>query len=197
MHKKILRIASLLLVLLVFTGMIPATETSAAGSEAERICALAESTYRQALKKNNRKSFHGWCGAAVDWQMRLLGITTKVVGSNGNDKFDQYRYEKYTSGGYQITALPKKQYKLEEALNALTDNGTKNAYNIMVGFQRTNTSAGRKYGHATFIYAIIDGMVYFTESYTMHIGGKRYAEGKCIAVTIEQFAKHYNSWCTY
>lgn len=197
MHKKILRIASLLLVLLMFVSAIPATETTAASSEAQRISALAESTYRQALKKTNRKSFHGWCGAAVDWQMRLLGITTKVVGSNGNDKYDAYKKQEYTSGGYKVTAIPKKQHKLEAALNALTENGTKNAYNIMVGFQRTNTSAGRKYGHATFIYAIIDGIVYFTESYTMHIGGKRYAEGKCIAVTIEQFAKHYNSWCTY
>ena len=197
MHKKILRIAALLLVVLTFVSMLPATETVAASSEAERISALAESTYRQALKRAKRSSFHGWCGAAVDWQMQLLGITTKMVGSNGNDKFDQYRYKDYTSGGYRITALAKKQYNLEAALNALTDNGTKNAYNIMVGFQSTNTSAGRKYGHATFIYAILDGIVYFTESYTMHIGGKRYAEGKCIAVTIEQFAKYYNSWCKY
>lgn len=197
MHKKILRIASLLLVLLVFAGMLPATETTAASSEAQRISALAESTYRQALKRTNRKSFHGWCGAAVDWQMRLLGITTKVVGSNGNDKFDQYKNKEYTSGGYKITAYAKKQYKLEAALNAITENGTKNAYNIMVGFQRTNTSAGRKYGHATFIYGIIDGIVYFTESYTMYINGKRYAEGTCITATIAEFAKSYNSWCTY
>ena len=197
MHKKIRRIASLLLVLLVFAGMLPTTETAAASSEGQRIADLAEATYRQALKKTSRSSFHGWCGAAVDWQLRLLGITTKVVGSNGNDKFDQYRYQEYSSGGYQITAYPKKQYSLEEALNAITENGTKNAYNIMVGFQRTNTSAGRKYGHATFIYGIIDGVVYFTESYTMYINGKRYAEGKCITATIAEFAKSYNSWCTF
>ena len=136
MHKKILRIAALLLVVLTFVSMLPATETVAASSEAERISALAESTYRQALKRAKRSSFHGWCGAAVDWQMQLLGITTKMVGSNGNDKFDQYRYKDYTSGGYRITALAKKQYNLEAALNALTDNGTKNAYNILVGFQK-------------------------------------------------------------
>lgn len=195
MHKKILRILSVVLLLTLFAGMLPATETSAVGSDAERISKLAASTYRQALKKTGRRSFHGWCGAAVDWQMRALGITTKVVGSDGNDKYDYYKKLDYTSGGYKIKAYSKSKYNLEAALNAITENGTKDAYNIMVGFQWTNTSAGRKYGHAVFIYGIIDGIVYFTESFGMNFGGKYYPEGKCISGTIEQFAKSYNTWC--
>ena len=197
MHKKILQVLSLLLVLVMFAGILPATETSAAGSEGERISKLVESTYRKALKKTKRSSFHGWCGAAVDWQMQMLGITTKVVGSDGNDKFDQYRYKDYSSGGYKIKAYSAKTYKLEKALNVLSENGTKNVYNIMVGFQRTNTSAGRLYGHAVFIYAIIDGIVYFAESFGTSFAGKYYSEGECITGTIKQFADYFNSWAKY
>ncbi len=197
MHKKILRIASVLLILLSIISMLPTTASSVATTEAERISALVTSTYKQALKKTGRKSFHGYCGAAVDWQMRVLGITTKVVGSDGKDKFDQYKNLEYTSGGYKVRAYSAKKYNLESALNAITNNGTQNAYNIMVGFQKTNTSAGRKYGHAVFIYAIVDGIVYFTESFTMRFEGKSYAEGECISGTIAQFAKSFNSWCKF
>ena len=197
MHKKILRIACVLLILVSVISLLPATASSVATTEAERISALVTSTYKQALKKTGRKSFHGWCGAAVDWQMRILGITTKVVGTDGNDKFDYFKNMDYTSGGYKVRAYSSKQYKLEAALNALSNNGTENVYNIMVGFQRTNTSAGAKYGHAVFIYAILDGIVYFTESYGIRINGKNYSEGKCVTATIAQFAKSYNSWCKY
>ena len=195
MQKKILRIVSLLLLLVTLVGVAPTMQISAATSEEKRIISLVESTYRKALKRTGRRSFHGWCGAAVDWQMRLLGITTNVVGSDGNDKYDQYRKQEYSSGGYKIKAYSAKKYDLEEALNAISNNGTKNAYNIMVGFQWTNTSAGRKYGHAVFIYAIIDGNVYFNESFGTTFNGKYYSEGKCMVGTIEQFVKYYKSWC--
>ena len=195
MHKKILRILSLVLALMIFASLLPATETSAASSEAERISKLVTSTYRQALKKTGRSSFHGWCAASVAWQMRLLGITTNTVGADGKDMYDQFKNKDYTNGGYKIHTYPRSKYSLEKALNAITENGTKDAYNIMVGFQYTNTAAGRKYGHAVFIYAIVDGIVYFTESYGMRFNGKYYAEGKCITGTIAQFAKSYNSWC--
>lgn len=197
MHKKILRIASLLLAVLIFASLLPNRASSVATTEAERLSALAVSTYKQALKRAGRSSFHGWCGAAVDTQMRVLGITVTESGTNGNDKYDYFKKMDYTSGGYKVRAYPVSKYSLEAALNMLSNNGTENVYNIMVGFQRTNTSAGRKYGHAVFIYGIVDGMVYFAESYGMTIGGKKYAEGECIAVTIAQFAKSYNSWCKY
>ncbi len=197
MHKKILRIASALLAVLLFATLLPNTASSVATTEAERISALVESTYKQALKKTGRSSFHGWCGAAVDWQMRVLGITTKVVGTDGNDKYDYFKKMDYTSGGYKVKAYSASKYNLEAALNVLTNQGTENAYNIMIGFQKTNTSAGRKYGHAVFIYAIVDGIVYFAESFGLKIGGKYYAEGECATATIAQFAKSYNSWCQY
>lgn len=197
MHKKILRIASALLVLLVFVSLLPDNASSVATTEAERISALASSTYKKALKRTGRSSFHGWCGAAVDQQMQVLGITTKVVGTDGNQKYDYFKKMDYTSGGYKVKAYSVSKYSLEKALKFLSEDGTKNVYNIMVGFQSTNTSAGRKYGHAVFIYAIIDGDVYFTESFDLTISGKRYPEGQCVVASIAEFAKSYNSWCKY
>lgn len=198
MHKKkILRIASALVVLLVFVSLLPHDASSVAETEAERISALATSTYKKALKRTGRSSFHGWCGAAVDQQIQVLGITTKVVGTDGNQKYDYFKKMDYTSGGYKVKAYAVSKYSLEKALNVISEDGTKNVYNIMVGFQKTNTSAGRKYGHAVFIYAILDGNVYFTESFDLTVSGKRYPEGQCVVVSIAEFAKSYNSWCKY
>ncbi len=197
MHKKILRVVSAMLILVSIISVLPSTASSVADTEAERISALVTSTYKQALKATKRNSFHGWCATAVAWQMRMLGIITRAVATDGKDMYDYYSKMDYTTGGYKVDSYPAKKYNLESALNAITNNGTENAYNIMAGFQRTNTSAGRKYGHAVFIYAIVDGIVYFTESYGITIGGKYYAEGKCVTATIAQFAKSYNSWCKY
>ena len=200
MLKKILRAVTLVLVLTLFASLLPSTISTAASSatqtEAQRISALVKSTYKKALKRAGRRSFHGWCGAAVDWQLRVLGITTKVVGANGCDQFDRYRREEFTSGGYTIDAYPASKYDLREAIDAITDNGERPAYNLLVGFQRTNTSAGRKYGHATFVYAILDGVVYFTESFGLTINGTYYAEGKCITCSVDDFVKYYKRWTT-
>lgn len=196
MYKKLLRFLSLALVVLILISVVPAAESSAAASEVDRISQQITSTYKTALRKAGMNSFHGWCGAAVDWQLQVLGITTKVIGSNGNQQFDLYRDQEYSSGGYRIRSYPASHYTLTTALNAITKNGTEDAYNILVGFQRTNTSAGRIYGHACFIHAIIDGKVYFTESYSTTFAGKYYSEGAVISGTIEQFAKYYNSWTT-
>ena len=196
MTKKLLRVFSVMLAVFVLICVLPQSKTSAAQTEEYRVSQLVESTYKAALKSAGRYSFHGWCGAAVDEQIQQLGITTKIVGANGNDQYDKYKNQTYSTGGYRIHAYPAASYSLKQALNAITENGTKNAYNILVGFQKTNTTAGQKYGHAVFIHAIIDGVVYFAESYSGTFGGKYYAEGKCITITIDQFCKAYNAWTT-
>ena len=194
MKQTIRRILTFILAFTLLICVLPQPESHAAQTEEYRVTQLVESTYKAALKAVGRQSFRGWCGSAVDWQVQTLGITTKVVGANGNDQYDKYKNSAYSSGGYRIKAYPASSYDLKEALNAISDNGTKNAYNILVGFQKTNTTAGQKYGHVVFIHAILDGIVYFTESFSITIAGKKYAEGKCVAVTIDQFAYHYNRW---
>lgn len=197
MYKKILRILSLMLVLFLALSMMPVPETAAVQSKEDRILQQITDTYAQALKDCNNNSFRGYCGAFVNRHVYLLGITTSVPWGNGNQQYDNYVNLEYSSGGYRIEALSAKKYTLKEALNTLTQNGTVDVYNLIVGFQRTNTTAGQKYGHCTFIHAIIDGKVYYSESYSTTINGQYYPEGSPIVLTIDQFCKYYGAWTTY
>jgi hypothetical protein len=120
-----------------------------------------------------------------------MGITTSLVRNHGNTQFDCYSAQTITSGGYRVRAYPASQYTLEEALNHICENGTKDAYNIVVGFQKTKTSAGSRYGHALLVHAILDGTVYFMESFAMTVNGKRHPEGTMIQCSIPDFVAYY------
>ncbi len=192
-----IRAISFLLALILLVSCVP----TPASASAEEISVSAvqnqiKTIYRQALRRTGRSSFHGYCGTIVGWQIYLLGIDTSLHITDGNEMYDLYSKSNTTSGGYRTKKYPASSYTLEEALNAITNNGTKNAYNIMVGFQRTNTTAGRIYGHAVMIHAIIDGRVYFMECYNMTVGGKYWAEGSAVSCTIKEFCNYYNRWTT-
>ena len=197
MHKKILRIFSVALVVLLLVSVIPAPARAADSEEVQAIYRQIADLYRQTLRATGKYSLHGYCGTMVNWHLYLLGITTSVVGNDGNTEYDYYSVQDYTSGGYRVRAYPASAYSLTEALNAITYNGTRDAYNIVVGFEKTNTAAGQRYGHTCMIHAIIDGVVYFSESYGTSFHGTYYAEGSAIACTIEEFAQYYAPWTVY
>ena len=197
MHKKILRILSFVLVVLLTLVVTTAPETAAVQSKEDRVLQQITDTYARALQACKVQSFRGYCGLFVNYHVYLLGITSSVQGGHGNQQFDNYRYQSYTTGGYKVEALSAKQYTMKAALNQLTQNGTVDVYNMIVGFQYTNTTAGQQYGHATFVHAIIDGMVYYSESFSCTVNGKYYPEGSPIVVTIDQFCKYYGSWTTF
>lgn len=193
-----LRVISLLLALVFVLSCIPAP----ASAEDEEISVSAiqkqiKTVYKQALRRTGRKSFHGYCGTIVGWQIYLMGISTSLRIEDGNTTYDYYSKDNVTSGGFRIKKYPSSRYSLLDALNTITHNGTKDAYNIVVGFQRTNTTAGKIYGHAVMIHAIIDGKVYFMECYNMSIGGKYWPEGSAVCCTIEEFYRYYNRWTTF
>ena len=197
MSKKILRILSLMLSLLLLIVLCPAPKTAAIQSTEDRILQQITDTYQVALSSSNRYSFRGSCGAYANWHTYLLGINTGFSAANGNQQYDLYKDLEYSTGGHRVQALPGTQYTMKEALNLLSDNGKKNVFNVLVGFQRTNTTAGQKYGHVAYVHAILDGKIYYSESYSTTINGKYYAEGSPIVLTIDQFCKYYASWTTY
>ena len=190
MCKKILRILPLALALLLLLSVIPTTDSAAVQSREDRILQQITDTYADALEGSDRYSFRGSCGAFVNWHTYLLGINTGFYSANGNQQYDLYKDMEFTTGGFRVEALSAGKYTMKQALNLLTNNGTEDAFNILVGFQKTNTTAGRKYGHAAFIHAIMDGKVYYSESYSTTISGKYYAEGTPIVLTIDQFCKY-------
>lgn len=190
------RILSLLLAFVLVFALIPVS-ASAAGKGSADIEQQIKSTYRTALRRTGKSSFNGFCGSFVNWQTCILGIDDHVYGCDGKDEYDMYKRLGITTGGYRVKCYPAGQYDLRSALNAITNNGTVDAYNILVGFQRTNTEEGSIYGHAVLIHAILGGEVYFAESYTCSIGGKYWSEGAPIRVSIDTFCNYYNAWTVF
>lgn len=196
MCKKILRILSLALAfLLVVSAVIPAPAT-AATTKADEIKQQIRSTYKKARSYYGWNSFDGYCGAFVNAELYLLGITAQVIGTDGKDAYNAFHRKSITSGGYSVKAYPAKTYTLKSALNDITKNGTQDAYNILVGFEKTKSTLGRRYGHACVIHAILDGTVYFVESYDLTLKGRRYTEGTPISCSIQEFCDYYASTTT-
>lgn len=150
--------------------------------------------YKASLDYAEKDSFNGYCAFYVNTQLYLLGINRTYVGGNGNDEFDNYRYLKKSNGGYDIAAYPARSYTLWSALNAISGGGKKDVYNILVGFQRGVSAAGRKYGHTCFIHGIVDGWVYFSDSMTVKMNGNVYPEGTPIRCSIQDFCTYYRPW---
>ena len=172
--------------------ILEATPMSASASE---ITQQIKDTYQAALRNAGRTAFQGYCGMYVNWQLVILGINSSYVGADGNQEFDTYKNMSTSSGGYSITAYPASSYTLSSSLNAISANGTKDVYNILVGFETGSGSDGALYGHTCFIHAIIGGTVYFSESFYVPIGGG-YSEGSPIACSISDFCNYYDSWTT-
>ncbi len=198
MNKKIRRILSMALLLALVIALLPAPGLAAddSSARADMLRQEVRDLHIACRKAAGLYSFDGYCGTLVSWQLYLMGITAEMISANGNTHYDNFKNLTYSSGGFRVRAYPAKDYSLEEALKLLTANGTQDAYNILVGFEWTRSQQGRLYGHALFIYAIADGTVYFSESFSTQLAGKFYSEGTPIACSIEEFCKYYSSWAT-
>ena len=191
MRKRIVT-AFLAVIMLVSVLAFPAG--AAASSEETALRQKITKTYKRLRASNGYDSYNGYCGKMAAYTLYHLGIDKHVYTHNGKDEYDAYEKLDKTTGGYVVKAYPAPEYNLEEALNAISEGGTKDVYNILLGFQRTNTSAGRKYGHALVVYGILNGDVYFTESFSTALGGK---EGTPTVCSIQKFADYYNKWTTF
>lgn len=191
MQKTKLRFLSVVLMVLLIVGMALPSPAVAVPTKQDRMKQQVAQIYEQAKDYYGWDSFRGYCGALVNVQLYLLGITKYVIGVHGRDAYDSFKYLKETSGGYGVQVYPAGQYTLKSALNAITKNGTENAYNILVGFEKTNSEMGSIYGHAVVIQGIVDGMVYYVESYNLSIGGIYYPEGTPVKASINDFVAHY------
>ncbi len=185
---------SLVLLLSALPGVAQAKKEEEAETDKHKL-AMTETrrSYTRSLRTAKKTSFSGYCGMLASHQLWHLDVNSWCASYNGKDQYDAYCDKEITSGGYYIRPYSVHDYGLEDALNAVSQNGTKDVYNILVGFQRTKSTAGRKYGHAMVINAILDGKVYFVESSNTNFG----PEGKVITCSIEKFAEHYNKSMTF
>ncbi len=192
MKKRLL--ALLLVVSIIFCGVLPADASAEVMSEAERISAQIKTIYRKTLYHTGKSSLNGFCGLMTCTQLYLLGINAYPETYDGNNIYDAYLRQDVTTGGYKVKTYSAKSYGLEETLNVITNGGTKNAYNLVVGFQWTNTNAGARFGHAVLIHAILDGQVYFVEGFYTSLAGEA---GNVIVCSIEEFVAFFDDWTTF
>ena len=189
-----------LLALVLSLAALPVTafadeaEQTPALTKQEQIIRSTRQSYVRSLYSAGKESFAGFCGLMTSHQLYNMGINKVLVVKDGNKQYDYYSTLGMTDAGYHIAAYPATEFSLEEALNHVSRNGTRDVYNMIVGFQWTNTEAGGRYGHACVINAIIDGTVYFVESFYTSLGGN---EGNVIQCSIAEFAWLFDGWTSY
>ncbi len=187
------KIAAFMLCLVLLVSAMP-MQVSANPDEGEQIINQITQDYYRALAGSGREDLGGYCGLMTSWQLYLMGINQYLIINDGNGQFDYYRNKEKTTGGHNIRAFSAEDYTFEEAMYAACDNGRKNVYNLLVGFQWTHTDAGAYYGHAVVVYAIIDGLVYFTEGFDSALGT---TTGRGAAVPIQKFIDYYAGWTRF
>lgn len=182
------RIVSFLLicVLLVFA----AAPTAFSSAETDRIIAQINATFEKAKQLKGVTHFE-LCTEYVKFQLNALGITSKDekdIGGNGTKMY--YLVEEgLTSTGYTKTKYEGSNcvYNIVSAYNGA------NVYNILIswyhGFRNTYESPGP--GHVVFIHAIIDGIMYYSESYPT---GDGILEGQPRINSIQNFYNEYNGY---
>ncbi len=185
------RVFALVICVFMTLALVPVANAVSVPTEADIISQM-QATYKRAYAYNNNSSLKGWCGHYVNLQLYFLGINTEYVGGNGNDEYDNYKNLTRSSGGRKIHAydstsstLKSQLLELSSRLPVVTD--------VLVGFQWSSTSAGRKYGHVLLIHAIIGEYIYFTDSFALSLGGKYYAEGAPIKLHIDTFMSYYGN----
>lgn len=185
------RVIAMLLCVVLLLAALPGSVSAAKVTREESVTQEIRRIYEKCLELSGKESFEGLCGMMTSLQLWQMGINSEHFGTNdGKMQYDMYCGMRVTSGGYHITAYPAADYTLLQALNEITRNGTRDASNILVGFESTTTEAGSVYGHACVIHKIINGRVYFLENYTSFSG----PEGTVNSCTIAQFADYYSDW---
>lgn len=195
------RLICLFLAFLILGALLP-TAGFAEESEPEEptpgeLKAQLSHMYQQVLDVTQSESLEGQCATLVTWQLYIKRINRQFVSGDGKDQYDNYCNMDVTTGGYHVHALSAEDCTLEEALLKITNNGTRNVCNILIGFEKTRTPAGALYGHTVYIGGIIDGRVYYVESNDYSVGGVYYKSGTPIECSIAEFAAEYDGWATY
>ena len=196
-------VSTLITAAAVFTALVlPASAEKARLADAynltpHELIARIEQTYDEARYLAGRRNFSGKCSTLVNCSTLALGIQNVRFDGDGRDEYDLYDNVTRTDGGYDVVRYPAPQYSLEDALNAISENGTRDVYNIIVGFEGGRTASSSKYGHTCFIHGIVDGMVYYSESYSLYLNGTYYPEGEPIVCSIWEFAEYYGKWAYF
>lgn len=176
---------------------VPVQADTTEDLSADQIIQRIEDTYEAALRSAGRYRFENRCSEMVNHSLYVLGLESYAKHCDGSQEYDLYRNLEKTSSRYDVVRYPASEYGLAEALYALSEQEEGSVYNVIACWDGGATSNSSSYGHTAFIHAIVDGVVYYSESYGLQIAGKWYREGQPIVCTIEEFASYYNKWAYF
>lgn len=182
MNQTAKRVLSLFLTFLMTVTAFTSSSFSASALTKSELISQVESDYKKALSLKGWSSFYGYCNIAVAYQLLAKGVYTGSepdYQGGGSDWYYDYTDKKSTSGGYNVVTIGGAGC-IDELVNKYGDN----IYNIAVSYGTGGTSGST---HVVVISAIIDGEVYFTDSF-------RYGsspEGGCRVWSLSFFKSEY------
>lgn len=178
MKKKIISI------LLALTMIISVGGIFASAYNQDILNSITEN-YNKALSLAGRSSFYGNCNLATAYQLLAAGIYKDDLdfSGSGTDCQDYFKDVKETSGGYQVVL-----YTGADCLYQLIDEYGSEIYNVIYSLG-TGGSSGDK--HILYIKAVIDGYVYFSDSFSTYYNGTYYSEGQGTVLSVDAFVSAY------
>lgn len=145
-------------------------------------------TYASAKADFGGRSFSGYCGTYVRCQLKAMGIFNGKYDfrGNGNQWYDGFANVGGTSGGYFVYSESG-----ADCIQKLVAKYGNDLRNVVVSFPvQANYSA--EYpgaGHVFLIYALIDGIAYYSESFSFG----NHAEGSVIAEDVNDLIARYSA----
>lgn len=141
--------------------------------------------YDKALSIAGRGSFHGKCNLATAYQLRAMGIYADGLdySGTGSSWHAYFKNVSDTTGGYSIVTISG-----ANCLYDLVDRYGDEIYNVAYCLG-TGGSSGSE--HVLFIRAIIDGYVYFADSFGTSYYRTYYPEGTGTVLSLSDFVAAY------
>ena len=181
--KKISSVIITLILTITMASTAMAQATEVYGEMAES----AEEIYQRARSLFGRRSFNGYCGAYVKYQLRAMGIFEgqNDASGNGNEWYGAFEDVSRTSGGYRVY-----RESGNDCLEKLAEKYGNNLENIVLSFPIQSGYSARYpgAGHALVIRYLIDGVAYYSESFSY--GGIR--EGRLVMEDADELIERYN-----
>lgn len=175
--------------LLLFTAMLIAANTVCAHhySVPQELVTYGEEIYADARSYFRGRSFSGYCGTYVKCQLRAMGIFKDGFDfhGNGNQWYSNFDNVQKTSGGYYVY-----QESGSDCIDKLVEKYGNDLENIVLSFpiQAGYSAAFPGAGHAFILYALRDGVAYYSESF----GFGQHREGEVIAEDINSLLERYS-----
>lgn len=143
--------------------------------------------YSKAKSYFDRYSFSGYCGTYVRCQLRAMGIFDGKFDfrGNGNQWYNGFINTDKTSGGYDVYTEGG-----SDCIDKLVEKYGNDLRNIVVSFpvQAGYSASYPGAGHAFVIYALVDGIAYYSESFSFG----SYREGEVAAENIDKLMERYS-----